>query len=435
MCDTVCIPNQLTYNGFTLFAKNSDRPCNEAQYYVYVPAKDYTKGSKVRCTYMEIDQIKHTNAIILSKPHWIWGGEMGTNEFGVTIGNEALWTKSPYEDKGLLGMDLLRLALERSKTAEDAFQILIDLLEKHKQGGNCIKNGISEYHNGFIICDHKEAWVLETSGKYWIAEKIKGIRPLSNVLSIEKYDRIHSEAIKNAVENGWCKSEKNFLWSNDYLDHFSPFNMGAVLRSGCIRRNASIENKAKVEDLITALRSHNGLSLDEAYTSAPCMHAGDKSPWKSNATLIAEIEKDHVAYWGTGMSTPCAAPMKPFWFDAFPDNLIYAYDDQEKALSDWYYREQISRFITAGKIDENVYQDEMHVMEKQWMTEYKTVKSASQKKRQAFCNRVSKEEQTFIEKWIAIGEAGHANYKGSNEYQSWWKEQNRELGQDRQIFY
>ncbi len=49
---------------------------------------------------------------MLSKPSWMWGAEMGANEHGVVVGNEAVWTtlNDPYTDsqERLLGMDLLR---------------------------------------------------------------------------------------------------------------------------------------------------------------------------------------------------------------------------------------------------------------------------------------------------------------------------------------
>lgn len=41
----------------------------------------------------------------------MWGAEMGANDKGVVIGNEAVWTKmnSPADkEEKLLGMDLLR---------------------------------------------------------------------------------------------------------------------------------------------------------------------------------------------------------------------------------------------------------------------------------------------------------------------------------------
>lgn len=54
-----------------------------------------------------------TKAVILSKPGWMWGAEMGSNECNVVIGNEAVWTNDNDGDhnpsiKRLLGMDLVR---------------------------------------------------------------------------------------------------------------------------------------------------------------------------------------------------------------------------------------------------------------------------------------------------------------------------------------
>ena len=65
------------------------------------------------------------------------GAEMGANECGVVIGNEAVWTTQPYQNKGLLGMDLVRLGLERGESAYQALMIVIELLENYGQGGNC----------------------------------------------------------------------------------------------------------------------------------------------------------------------------------------------------------------------------------------------------------------------------------------------------------
>lgn len=63
----------------------------------------------LQCTYIEVEQVPKTHAVILSRPSWLWGAEMGANEHGVCIGNEAVWTKEPVgEGEALLGMDLLR---------------------------------------------------------------------------------------------------------------------------------------------------------------------------------------------------------------------------------------------------------------------------------------------------------------------------------------
>ena len=106
----------------------------------------------------------HTPCCV-SQPWWMWGAEMGANEHGVVIGNEAVFTNQPLGDPALLGMDLLRLALERSTNAHDAVGVIVELLERHGQGGPCSheKPGFS-YHNSFLVADPSGAIVLETAG-------------------------------------------------------------------------------------------------------------------------------------------------------------------------------------------------------------------------------------------------------------------------------
>jgi dipeptidase len=110
MCDTLCLqrPHE------TLFAKNSDREPGEAQSLEVHPARTHSAAT-VRCTTLELPQSSHTHAVIISRPAWMWGCEMGANDAGVVGGNEAVFTRLPVAHDGLTGMDLLRLALERDR--------------------------------------------------------------------------------------------------------------------------------------------------------------------------------------------------------------------------------------------------------------------------------------------------------------------------------
>ena len=75
---------------------------------------------------------------------------MGVNDAGVAIGNEAVFTKAKREaDPGLLGMDLLRLALERAGDAEEAVAVITDMLATYGQAGNAGHTADMQYDNSY----------------------------------------------------------------------------------------------------------------------------------------------------------------------------------------------------------------------------------------------------------------------------------------------
>ena len=73
MCDTLTIVQP---DG-VLFAKASDRDANEAQRLEWHPAATHEEGAEVACTYLTVPQARQTHAVLLSRPFWMFGAEMG----------------------------------------------------------------------------------------------------------------------------------------------------------------------------------------------------------------------------------------------------------------------------------------------------------------------------------------------------------------------
>lgn len=289
MCDTIVVVQP----GSVLFAKNSDRDPNEAQFLDWQPRASHPSGSKVRCTWIEIGQVRETCAVLLSRPFWMWGAEMGANEHGVIIGNGAVFTNQPYAKSGLTGMDLVRLALERAASASDAVAVITNLLEQHGQGGGCShEHRDFTHHSSFVVADVSGAYVLETAGKLWTVEKVQnGARSISNRLTIEPFARRYSAHLRTAVSS-------------------------SRVRQRLTQRRA--EAVAGVGDLMAILASHDdGLdiprySIINGEMPGPCMHAGGLAVnSQTTASWVTELRPDGAAHWVTATAAPCTSLFKP----------------------------------------------------------------------------------------------------------------------------
>ncbi len=327
MCDTFVATGAVTADGVTVFGKNSDREPNEAHYLVKIPAAKHESGSKVKCTYIEIPQVAHTYAVLLAKPFWIWGAEMGANEHGVAIGNEAVFTKVPgAKDTSLIGMDFLRLALERGQTAREALDVIVTLLEEYGQGGNCGFQHALYYDNSFIIADANDAWVLETAGKHWAAKQIKDVYSISNGLTLGNDFDLHSpELIDYAVKQGWCKGREDFDFAGCYSDFlYTTFGACRVRRARTYEVLQSQKGAVDVNAAMRLLRDHHEQAPgtfrpDEGLTGPTvCMHAGAGPVRASQSvgSMVSHLHPERPTHFFTGTSAPCTSVFKPVWLDA-----------------------------------------------------------------------------------------------------------------------
>lgn len=324
MCDTLVAVGDATADGSVILAKNSDRQPNEAHVLAHSPHAKHTTQDTVQCTYIEVPQVPETYEVILSKPFWIWGCEMGANECGVAIGNEAVFTKEPYDkEPGLIGMDMARLALERCDTARKALDLIVDLLETYGQGGNCGFRHKEYYHNAFIIADPSEAWVLETAGSYWVAERVRGVRTISNGLTIGgEWDLASKGVVEHALEKGWCKSRDEFHFARCYSDRLYTNLDGCRPRQ---RRSTELlqarYGQVDVLTMMDALRDHGPEAIDDPTWNpgkgltmdSLCIHAsmGPLRPSQTTGSMVAHLAPDLQTFWLTGTAAPCTSIFKP----------------------------------------------------------------------------------------------------------------------------
>ena len=288
MCDTFVVVRP----GQVLFGKNSDRDPNEAQVLSWVPAGDHEPGSELTCTWRSIPQAERTHTVFLSRPFWMWGAEMGANEHGVVIGNEAIFTRASRQQDGLLGMDLVRLGLERGASAAESADVICELVEAFGQGGRCsYENPRLSYHNGFLIADHREAWVVEAAGRR-VARKCidEGVYAISNDVTLPELQSAR-ESLRPWIARARRRRER-------------------IL---CLAEDAN-----GAEDAMAVLRDHGGDDAEPRYSrhtgamSSPCMHAGG---WlvgsQTTGSLVSELRPDGTTLWATGTSAPCLSMFRP----------------------------------------------------------------------------------------------------------------------------
>ena len=320
-CDTwVALPDA-TSAGVTILAKNSDRTVFDCQPLFLHPRQTWESGAEIDLGRTSVPQVAETFATLGSSPYWCWGYEEGVNEFGVAIGNEGIFTRARAEDVaaasrgegpplGPTGMDLMRLTLERSRTAKEAVETLGDLLEEHGQFGSGLPGmgvGQGAYDNSYIVADPSEAWVVETCGRHWVARCFReGTTSISNVPSIGTAWELASPGlIDDAVERGW--------WDEDDADpfHFAEAvcdTSAAVLesatrartRAGCSagllnERSGSIDPRWMMR---VARDRSSTPSLDLDVTASSCV-----------AVLPKEEDETPVFWWcPTTPSNSCFVP-------------------------------------------------------------------------------------------------------------------------------
>ena len=444
MCDTFGILANSTKNGNTLFGKNSDRKDpDEVQNVVFIPGKSFPAKSEVKCTYISVPQVEKTYDVILSQPFWMFGAEMGVNQYGVSIGNEALYTTEPLSKNGLMGMDMLRLALERSTNAKDALDIIIDLLEAYGQGGNHGYKFPLKYHNSWLIVDKDRGFVLETAGEHWVWKEFFDNYSISNTITIEsQYDAISENAVNHAIRKGRCSSEQDFSFKKCYSAKGLKNLFNAVVRnlvkaeerndqhySACCQYVG--DKTATVQSIMNILRSHYGGTPTPSYSNKDiCWHSGKLlSLSQSTNAFITETKTDDLtSIWTTVGSSPCIQLFKPFFLsknspNSLPD-LGFGYKFYKEG-TEWWENEVLHRLVLQNYSERlAVYEKERTSYENKWL-EQVNAKIAENGDVHGFSKELHEISKNLRKKWIDAVKVVPAKPLGLH-YNNYWQKKSKE---------
>jgi len=348
MCDTLAYFSRVE-SGRSFFAKNSDRDPGEVQIieitragrnietgYLSEKLAKYTEGP-FRSLKKIFGQFEHSYAALISRPLWIWGAEMGVNEKGVAIGNEAVFSKQKLNKDGLLGMDILRLALHNAENADAAADFIIHLLEKYGQGGDGSYSGTLKYHNSFIIKDPKKAVVLESSANSWVCRDVFDSASVSNCYTIEKdYDR----ASENLNGKNIAKELESWFYTFFANGHFRQKYTSAYIKN---------QDKG-LPQLFSLLRSHINTQNNrpKGGMKSLCVHPGFLIKSETSSSMVVDYYGLQQIIWHISSPNPCVSLYKPLILGEAESFPLFA--DMKKSEAYFLQNHELSKYFLKNRV-------------------------------------------------------------------------------------
>ncbi len=424
MCDSFVALGNSTASGSVLLAKSADTEINEAEHVVRLPRCAYPEGALVRTTHLNIAQARETHEIILGKSFWSWGAELGCNEHGVAVGNEAAFSNQKEATDGGVVLDLLRLAVERATSAREAVTVIGEHIERHGQGGNCQMMGNYAFDSGLLVADKQEAYVVNGAGRHWAARRVEDVMAISNRYQIGDDWELSSLA----PENG-AKPDFRAL----FCDEATEIKIGAPDRESAAQQMLEArKGTIAVADMARILR-HVGdeASYEVCYEGVPdkiCMHAapeGDRR-WQATGAMITDASEDGIIAWMTGTSATDLSIFKPLLFGAEIPDLGPAPLGTYTEGALWWRHEHLHRRAMAdyAALKPEIRAD-FDALEEEFFAEAPPLKKATASQKSAFMTECWRRAEDVTEAWIEKLE--QRNYFIQNErYREMWNRFNRE---------
>jgi hypothetical protein len=269
-----------TADGHVFFGHTSSQPAGQRPVLERACGRAFAAGEKVRTQHLELPQARQTYTVLGGQAPGAWGYRHGVNEHGVAAGRTPLRTRLSSREAGLTGADLVRLVLERSRTARQAVDLLTDLVSRHGQAAG---GGDEGSDSGFLIADAGEAFAVETGGRHWVCQEVCDVRALCAANTVgQDWDHIAPGLAAHAIAAGW--------WPGDgsKLDFARAVGACEAAEAAALRR---------WERATQSLGEHRG-HIDTAFVRLLLADPGGRpgeetdTPEATTARLIAHLPAD-----------------------------------------------------------------------------------------------------------------------------------------------
>ena len=424
MCDSFVALANSTADGSVLLAKSADTEVNEAEHVVRFPRRQYRDGALVRITHLNIPQATQTHEIILGKSFWSWGGEIGCNEHGVAVGNEAAFSNQKEGKDGVCVLDLLRLVLERSRSAREGVDVVAQHVETFGDGGNCQMMGNFWFDSGLLVADKNEAYVINAAGRHWAARRVADVMAISNRYQIT--DDWDLSSLKPG--NG---GKPNFRAM--FADEKREAEVAAVERETmALSMLKARRGRITVRDMADILRCVGDedsyeVAADDRPTRV-CMHAGpyESRFWHATGAMISDASERGVVVWMTGTSATDLSCFKPLFFEAEMPDLGPAPQGTYTEGSLWWKHEHLHRRAMAAyrEVKPQIRAD-FDQLEGEFFSEAPRIMSVPAKVKTGFVLDCWKRAEKVTDSWIE--KLAKRNYFiDHGAYRAMWDRFNRE---------
>lgn len=424
MCDSFVALGNSTADGSVLLAKSADTEVNEAEHVVRFPRRRYRDGALVRITHLNIPQAPQTHEVILGKSFWSWGGEIGCNEHGVAVGNEAAFSNQTEGKDGVCVLDLLRLVLERSRSAREGVDVVARHVETFGDGGNCQMMGNFWFDSGLLIADKREAYVVNAAGRHWAARRVADVTAISNRYQLEDDWELSSLQ----ASNGRKPSFRAMFADEKREAEVAAVERETMALSILEARRGSITVK-DMADILRCVGDEDTyeVAADDRPTRV-CMHAGpyESRFWHATGAMISDASERGVVVWMTATSATDLSCFKPLFFEADMPDLGPAPQGTYIEGSLWWKHELLHRRAMAAyrEVKPQIRAD-FDRLEAQFFAEASQVKSAATKVKSEFVLDCWKRAEAVTESWI--GKLAKRNYVIDHDaYRAMWDRFNRE---------